>query len=184
MHKIFHYIFATYKRKQVLTDEVGGKLTAIFHEISINKGFEIINMSILIDHVHILIKKNASDDNEYIMKMVKGISSREIFKLYPSNRFELRKLWGRGYRAIEIEEKNQLRQTINYIENQLINGLDKRIAGSREVHSQASMKLRKPAAKRRGFLKFLNNPKPRRSISGIQVTKGAGSREVHSQASV
>ena len=138
MYKIFHYVFATYKRKLVLINEISGQLSVIFHKISNEKGFEIIRLSILVDHVHMLIKKNTSDSNEYIMKMTKGISSREILKLYPSNRFEFRKLWGRGYRAIEIKDKNQLKQTIKYIDNQKVDGLDKRIAGSREVHSQAS----------------------------------------------
>jgi len=142
MKKIFHYIFRTYKKKRVLDGWIAEELESIFKNVCREKGFKLICQSILVDHVHLLIRKSATDRNEYVMKMVKGISSRQFFKKYPSNRFEFRKLWGRSYRAEEIKGKEHLNKVINYVKRQKINGIDKRI---------------KP------------NWKPRRSVSGFQL---------------
>lgn len=126
MSKIFHYTFSTYNRKHILTDEVSEKLKQLFGEIATEKGFEIICFGILLDHVHILIKKKDIDRNEYIMKMIKGISSNRIFKEFPTNRLEIRKLWSRGYRAFEIKDEIQLKAVVEYVNNQKVGGIDKR----------------------------------------------------------
>ncbi len=133
--KIIHYTFRTYKKKQVLVGEIAEELGAMFQEICKDKGFELISFNVLIDHVHILIRGNTTDSNEYVMKMVKGISSREIFKKYPSNRFEFRKLWGRGYHAVEVKDQVALEKTIDYIKGQVIDGIDKRALTRRKPRS-------------------------------------------------
>ena len=129
MGKIVHYIFRTYKRKHILENWIAEELESIFNYICKEKGFGLICHNILIEHVHLLIEKRSTDNNEYVMKMVKGISSRMFFKKYPSNRFEYRKLWGRSYHAEEIKDKHHLKGIINYIKNQKMNGMDKRIKG-------------------------------------------------------
>ncbi|MEE8638352.1 MAG: IS200/IS605 family transposase [Candidatus Margulisiibacteriota bacterium] len=127
MYKIIHYVFSTYKRKKVLIDWIAEELAEILKEICKDKGFELISQNILSEHVHMLLKKKATDRNEYIMKIIKGISSRYFFRKHPGNRFEFRKLWGRGYRAKEIKGDEHLERIICYIEGQKINGVDKRI---------------------------------------------------------
>jgi hypothetical protein len=76
------------------------------------------------------------------MKMIKGISSKQIFKEYPSNRHVFRKLWSRGYRAFEVKEMDNLERTAAYINEQKLNNIDKR---------------------------FLPNWKPRRLVAGFLI---------------
>jgi putative transposase len=142
MSKVFHYTFSTYNRKKILVDYIANDLLGIFQTICQEKGFTLVCQNILIEHVHLLINKRNNDNNEYVMKMIKGISARRIFEKYPSNRFEFRKLWGRGYRAYEIKNEDDLKRAINYINGQKIGGMDKRISriGNRDVQSQVSMK--------------------------------------------
>lgn len=78
--KIFHYTFCTYKKKRVLVGEIAEDVGKIFQEICRTKGFELLSFNVLVDHVHILIRKKASDSNEYVMKMIKGISSRKCLR--------------------------------------------------------------------------------------------------------
>jgi len=124
--KIVHYVFSTYKRKQVLVGKISQELEGIIKNICEEKGFQLICQSILTEHVHLLIRKRFLDRNEYVMKVIKGISSRLLFKKYPSNRLEFRKLWGRGYRANEVKDDGHLKQVIEYIKGQKLNGIDKR----------------------------------------------------------
>ncbi|MDD5593119.1 MAG: IS200/IS605 family transposase [Candidatus Margulisbacteria bacterium] len=146
MAKTFHYTFRTYKKMQVLEGEIAKDLGIIFDEVCKTKGFELIAFNVLVDHVHILLRKGLADSNEYVMKMVKGISSRELFKKYPGNRFEFRKLWGRGYHAVEVKDQEDLKTKIDYINNQMINGIDKR-----------ALRGRKPRSSFAGFLQPLGS---------------------------
>jgi REP element-mobilizing transposase RayT len=58
--------------------------------------------------------------------MIKGISSREFFKAFKTNRLVYRKLWGRSYYAEKIND-DKYNIVINYIENQINeDGFDKR----------------------------------------------------------
>ena len=127
MAKIFHYTFSTYNRQHILIDDIAEYLGLLFEEICKNKGLKLICYNILIEHVHLLIEKNDADRNEYVMKMIKGISSRRVFEKYSSNRLKFRKLWGRGYRAFEIRNVVELNRVIGYIKGQKITGVDKRI---------------------------------------------------------
>ena len=133
----YHYVFRTYKKYNILTDkDIVKDLSNYFYEISKEKGFHIDKLSILADHVHMLIKQKQSDNLSYIMKAIKGISARKLFKNYNSNRFVYRKLWGRSFFAEEIKPEN-INKIRYYIKGQKRSGIDKRaISRNREVHSQ------------------------------------------------
>ncbi|MFA6170626.1 MAG: IS200/IS605 family transposase [Candidatus Margulisiibacteriota bacterium] len=126
MGKYVHYVFSTYKRRQLISEDVAECLKTAFADICRGKGFRIECYDILIDHVHLLIEKQDNDSNEYVMKMVKGLSSKAVLAKFSTNRFDNRKLWGRGYRAYEIIDSDSLRKVIDYIKGQKANGEDKR----------------------------------------------------------
>lgn len=141
-----HYIFRTYKGKSTLKYK-GFKdhLKIGFETIANEKGFKLLASNVLEDHVHLVVRQSSSDSSDYVMRMFKGISSRRFFTEFPSNRFEHRKLWGRGY-YIKIIKEQDLPKVINYIENQTLkDGSDKRYQTNREslsrqggIHSQVS----------------------------------------------
>ena len=104
---IYHYVFRTYKGRFILIDKDSVDfLYTIFKEICNQKGFEILKCKILADHVHILLKFEPRHQIEYVMRMLKGISSREFFKKFRTNRYEYRKLWGRSYFSNRSPKKN------------------------------------------------------------------------------
>jgi putative transposase len=123
----YHYTFRTYKGKScLLFNEFKEKLGLEFQQIASDKGFELIAYSVLEDHVHLLIKQGSEDTTNYVMRMFKGISARRFFQEYPANRYEYRKLWGRGYNYKRITEE-ELPKVVEYIKNQVSsNGYDKR----------------------------------------------------------
>ena len=123
----YHYIFKTYKgRSCLLYQEFKDKLSSEFHQIARDKGFELIEHCVLEDHVHMLVQQAVTDSTNYVMRMFKGISARRFFQKYPSNRYEYRKLWGRGYYARKLSEE-ELPKVIKYIRKQIApNGYDKR----------------------------------------------------------
>ena len=75
-----------------------------------------------------MVKYDSKHRVDYIIRMLKGISSRDFFKTYHTNRFVFRKLWARGYFTREIKTE-ELEKVINYIENQIDkDGFDKRFS--------------------------------------------------------
>jgi len=123
---IYHFVFRTYKGKSVLVDKVALRfLNNSFREIATSKGFRIIKCHILSDHVHLLMEFNKRHRIDYAIRMIKGISSRRFFKFFNTNRYKYRKLWGRSYFAEMIDQGN-IGTISRYIEQQSINGFDKR----------------------------------------------------------
>ncbi|MBI5700752.1 IS200/IS605 family transposase [Candidatus Saganbacteria bacterium] len=124
---LYHYTFRTYKGLPLLEDKkLIGFLMNTFHEIGNEKGFKIVECEILCDHVHALIEHNYILSSSLVMKNLKGISARRLFQKYPTNRFDIRKLWGRSFHARKIgaDEKDSV---ISYIIGQRDeNGIDKR----------------------------------------------------------
>ena len=125
---INHFVFRTYKGRSALIDPVTIEfLYKSFNDIASTKGFKIVACKIMEDHVHCLIQFDHKHRPDYVIRMIKGISSREFFKSFKTNRLEYRKLWGRSYYAEEIGEE-KVETIIDYILNgQLDNsGHDKR----------------------------------------------------------
>jgi REP element-mobilizing transposase RayT len=122
----YHFVFNTYKRKSVLTDPMAVDfLYKVFYDISNIKGFHVVSCNILADHVHCLIEFDLKHRVDYVIRMIKGISSREFFKKFNTNRFIYRKLWGRSYFAEQINPID-MNRIIDYINGQTKAGIDKR----------------------------------------------------------
>lgn len=124
-----HYVFRTYKGESSLIDKESIQfLYESFEKIATVKGFQLITCKILADHVHCLIGFNEKHRPDYVIKMMKGISSRYFFEKFRTNRFVYRKLWGRSYFCEELNENN-IQTVINYINNQSDEkGFDKRFS--------------------------------------------------------
>ena len=123
-----HFVFRTYKGYRALSDrESVESLYEFIGQVCKDKGFELVECKILRDHVHCLIGFDSNHRPDYVIRMIKGISSRRFFQKYNTNRFVYRKLWGRSYFAEKIDDKG-IPNVIRYIKEQTdIYGVDKRI---------------------------------------------------------
>ncbi|MFA6548817.1 MAG: IS200/IS605 family transposase [Candidatus Margulisiibacteriota bacterium] len=137
---LYHYTFNTYAGKQLLEDkELRDFIMNIFVEIAAEKGFQIIKCEILSEHVHVLIEHSYALSTSMVMKYLKGISARRVFQKYPTNRYDIRKLWGRSFHARKVngEEKESV---INYIEHQRTeDGIDKRSSTGARIYSRGAL---------------------------------------------
>jgi putative transposase len=74
------------------------------------------------DHIHIVIKGEPNIAPSHVMKVIKSISAREFFKLYPEIKkryFWVGKLWTQSYFVETIGNANEEKIRI-YVQNQLI----------------------------------------------------------------
>ena len=107
-------------------EEIRGFLMKIFRDIAENNGFKILECEILSDHVHMLIDQPYTLSTSLVMKYIKGGSARHLFQKYPSNRYDVRKLWARSFNCRKITGA-QKETVTHYIKGQRdAEGIDKR----------------------------------------------------------
>ena len=117
-----HLIFVTKCRKKLLI-KYGDEIKQILSDIAEEKDFEIIEMEVDKDHVHLLVSYNPTQSILDIVRLLKQISTYQIWRknnnhLYLSKQFWKEKtFWSDGYFACSIG--NVSKETIEkYIQSQ------------------------------------------------------------------
>lgn len=96
----YHIVWTPKYRGKVLGDKkVIRELTRIIHTITKWKHWDIIELNIQIDHVHMVLLGNPKDSVAYIMQIIKGKSSAWIKKQVKRKQgiYERKSVWARGY---------------------------------------------------------------------------------------
>ena len=87
----YHFVWIPKYRKRVLVGKIKGRINKLFRDCADVNQFEIIEMSIQPDHVHLLLSAKPRYSPAEIMCLIKGGSSRIIRQEFP----ELEEfLWG------------------------------------------------------------------------------------------
>lgn len=86
----YHLVWSTKYRRSVLTGDVADSLKQIFFDIAKDKNFSIKEVEIMPDHVHVFVSAHPKVAAGYIYKMLKGISARKLFVIFPDI---TKKLW-------------------------------------------------------------------------------------------
>jgi len=79
----YHIIFCPKYRYSVLKDSYADELKKILHEIADKYEYEIIEMEVMEDHVHIFVGAKPSVAPSDIVRTFKSISAIEMFKRFP-----------------------------------------------------------------------------------------------------
>ena len=101
----YHIIWCPKFRFNVFKNGVDESLKEILLKISQRYGYEIKEMEIMPDHIHIFISTKPTVAPSDVVRTLKSISAIELFKQYP----ELKKfysrcgsLWSKGYFASSV----------------------------------------------------------------------------------
>jgi len=115
----FHIIWCPKYRRKVLKDGVDIELKRLIKEKCDEREWELENVEVMEDHVHIFVKCRPTDSVAYIVAQIKGYTSHKLKQLFPHLNSRLPNLWTRSYYAESIGIINE--ETIKkYIENQKI----------------------------------------------------------------
>lgn len=88
----YHIVFCPKYRKSVLTENIKKDLEMIFKSIIQSNNWTLLQMEIMPDHIHIFASAHPKHSPLEIVKKLKGISARLIFKKYPN--FQKKEYWG------------------------------------------------------------------------------------------
>ncbi len=92
----YHVIFCPKYRRGVLVDGIDCRLKEIFLETASGHGFEILEMEVMPDHVHLLIDCNPRYG---IMQCITDLKRESVYKIrreFPAIKSRLPNLWTRS----------------------------------------------------------------------------------------
>jgi putative transposase len=120
---MYHIVCPAHKRRKVFTNEVENSLKQICNEIQECYEIYFLEIGADIDHVHFLVQSVPMLSPTSIVKTIKSIIAREIFKSNPEVKEKLLggNLWTSGYYINTVSRYGAEKQIQNYIKNQGIN---------------------------------------------------------------
>ena len=116
----YHVVWIPKYRKDILDKEISDYLKATFNKIAEEYGFRIDTMEVMEDHVHIFVEVPPRYSPAQVVQVMKSISAREVFKVFPDLRKQLwvGELWSDGYFVRSVGDEVTADVIRKYIEYQ------------------------------------------------------------------
>ena len=95
---IYHLVWTPKRRKAVLTGTIATDCRRLIMQKCTEKGWEVIELAIQPDHIHLFVRVWPSDSAADVVKECKGLTSHELREKYPILR-RLPSMWTRSYFA-------------------------------------------------------------------------------------
>ena len=93
---VYHLIWCPKYRRRVLVGPVQKQLEQIIHEVIDEQSWQLIELALQPDHVHLFVRANPSSLPSDIPRLIKGRSSRLLRPEFPHLR-RLPSLWTHAY---------------------------------------------------------------------------------------
>ena len=105
---VYHLVWCPKYRKNIFVqEEIRERAGQLIREISEEYGYEIEEMEVAEDHVHILISFPPKRSIGEVVRTIKSISARELFREFPriKKRLWTGELWEDGYFARTVGDR-------------------------------------------------------------------------------
>lgn len=113
----YHVVWCPKYRRKVLVDKVEIRLKELVQSICVERNFDLIEMEIMPDHVHLLIEVDPQFGIHKAVKLIKGTTSRVLRQEFPWLRSRIPSLWTNSY-FVSTVGGAPLSAIKQYIENQ------------------------------------------------------------------
>ena len=116
----YHLVWCPKRRKTIFQDaELRQRAEELFREICDEYEFEIQEMEVGVDHVHILISFHPKYSIGQVVRTLKSISARELFHEFPriKKRLWSGQLWEDGYFARTVGDRMTRQIVEKYIKH-------------------------------------------------------------------
>ena len=113
----YHIIFCPKYRRRVLVDPYDARLKEIFKDIAKQYNFEILEMEVMPDHVHMIVDCNPRFGIMECVRKPKGGSSHVLREEFPELKSRLPTMWTRSAFISSVGTVS-LEVVKQYIENQ------------------------------------------------------------------
>ena len=87
----YHIVWCPKYRKEILTGKIKGFLEDQIPTICETKEWDLLELQVMPDHVHLFISSHPKESPTGIVKVLKGVTGLRLFKKYPELKSEY---WG------------------------------------------------------------------------------------------
>jgi len=117
---LYHLVFPVKYRKKIIEDSMSSFIKEICLEIGEKYEIEFIEIGTDEDHVHFLIQSVPSLSVDNIVRIIKSITAKQVFRYFPEIKKELwgGNFWTSGYYANTVGQYGNVDVIRNYVENQ------------------------------------------------------------------
>ena len=117
---LYHIVFPVKYRNLVITNEVGKSLVQICQEVSERYEMHFVEIGYEGDHVHFLIQSVPNVSVSQIIRTLKSITAKELFRCHPMLKEQLwgGNFWTSGFYANTVGQYGNQEVIQRYIENQ------------------------------------------------------------------
>ena len=117
---LYHLVCPTKYRRAVITSDVDEKLREICEEISFRYEIEFLEIGTDSDHVHFLVQSVPIYSPTKIVRTIKRITAKEIFRQMPEVKKQLwgGEFWSDGYYISTVGAHSSEEAMKSYIRNQ------------------------------------------------------------------
>ena len=116
----YHLVWCPKYRKRIFERaEVKERAERLIKEISEEYGYEVIEMEVSIEHVHLLLSFPPRYSIGEVVRIIKSITARQLFREFPSLKQRLWKgeIWEDGYFARTVGDRMTREVVEQYIEH-------------------------------------------------------------------
>jgi putative transposase len=116
----YHLVWCPKYRKKIFKrEDIKERAEQLIRKIAEEYGFEILELEISIEHVHLLISFPPKRSIGEVVRIIKSISARELFRSFPSLKRKLwsGQLWADGYFARTVGDRMTREIVDKYIKN-------------------------------------------------------------------
>jgi REP element-mobilizing transposase RayT len=117
---LYHLVFPVKYRKKIIEKSVSSFIKIICIEIGDRYEMQFIEIGTDEDHVHFLIQSVPAMSVDNIARIIKSITAKQIFKVFPEIKRELwgGNFWTSGYYANTVGQYGNADVIKKYVENQ------------------------------------------------------------------
>ena len=115
----YHFTFIPKYRRRRLVGNIKKSLEGMIRFCAQVNEFEIVEMNVQPDHVHLLLSAKPSFSPSEVMQLIKGGTSKKLRDLYPDSveTTWAKSFWGDGYFVGTVGQRD-LKEIKEYIRNQ------------------------------------------------------------------
>lgn len=117
----YHIVWCVKYRHEILVEEIDVRLKEILVQIASDNNFTISEIESDSDHIHLLVDCTPQHSIPSMIKALKGVSARLLFKEFPKIKKKLwgGNLWNPSYFVATVSEHTEA-QIRTYIQNQKV----------------------------------------------------------------
>lgn len=117
----YHIVWCVTYRHKILVEEIDVRLKEILVQIASDNNFTIAEIESDSDHIHLLVECTPQHSISGMIKALKGVSARLLFKAFPEIKKRLwgGHLWNPSYFVATVSEHTEA-QIRTYIQNQKV----------------------------------------------------------------